>query len=252
MPNTPLLRAYVDETGDRGTSASSSPFFAMAGVVVAVEDEPALRQTVRQLRADLKVPATKPMHWREHVKTFERRQHVAACLVRHPIVVNYVVFEKAAIPQNAYLRRDQMVFYNYAAKLMLQRLLLTAEAWPSGPGRLTATFGHVRGFDHANTRAYLRTIAARERWRPYWQLLDGIVQWADSRTYDGLQVADQYAGMLSVALRADQFGGFDPHHLLAVRHQIRRDGGRSWGAGFKVLAQRDAMESYPWWPSTGL
>src|SRR5882757_9960575 len=74
----PLVRAYVDETGDRG----------------------------------------KPLHWAEHVKRFPRRQFVASQLAAVPgVVVNYVVFEKAAIPLQAVMRSDQVLFYNYVAGL---------------------------------------------------------------------------------------------------------------------------------------
>jgi hypothetical protein len=41
-----LLRAYVDETGDRGHSGRSSPYFAFAAVLVADEDEPQLMAAV--------------------------------------------------------------------------------------------------------------------------------------------------------------------------------------------------------------
>jgi hypothetical protein len=52
----PLLRAYIDETGDRGHTARSSPFFAFAAVLVADEDEAALRAAMSHLHRDLKVP----------------------------------------------------------------------------------------------------------------------------------------------------------------------------------------------------
>ena len=94
-----LLRAYVDETGDRGCSSKSSAFFAFAAVVIANEDEPRLRAVMSQLRRDMKVPVGKALHWKDHVKTFPRRQHVARALAGVPDVrVIYVVVEKAAIP----------------------------------------------------------------------------------------------------------------------------------------------------------
>lgn len=78
----PLIRAYVDETGDRGHGGVSSPFFAFAAVLVADEDEPGLRAAMSQLRRDLTVPAGKALHWKDHVKTYSRRQHVARTLAR--------------------------------------------------------------------------------------------------------------------------------------------------------------------------
>lgn len=248
-----LVRAYVDETGDRGTGPRASQFFAMAGVAVADEDELAMRQAVHGCRVELAVPATKHLHWVEAAKSFDRRQFITSQLAGLPgLVVNYVIFEKAAIPATAQLGSDHVTFYNYCAGLMLERLLLTARDWPGGPRQLIATFGHVKGFDHGRTSDYfVRKRASGPSWMP-WQQLHGRPRFADAGAYDGLQVADQYAGMLAKALCADRYGGYEAAHLLAIRHQIRRVGGRSWGYGFKVMGRANLMEGYPWWPSGGL
>ncbi|TDO44956.1 hypothetical protein EV643_114101 [Kribbella sp. VKM Ac-2527] len=116
---------------------------------------------------------------------------------------------------------------------------------------MVANFGHVRGFPHQETLGYLAKKKANQAgWMP-WELLRGRPRFLGAGQLDGLQAADQYAGMLRAALEPDEFGGFEAHHLLAVRHQLRRVDGRSWGHGFNVLAQR-VMESYPWWPGGGL
>lgn len=246
-----LLRAYADETGDRGTSATASRFFAMAGVVVADEDDHLLRQAITTCRTRLRVPAGKALHWRDHVKVFPRRQFVTGCLANLPMIVNYVVFEKAAIPATAHMYSNQEAFYNYAAGILLERLLLTARDWPGGPRDIAIKLGHVRGFDHATTAAYFARKATHDSWLP-WHLKTGRVQFVTPGSYDGMQAADQYAGMLNAALCPNQYGGFEAPHLLAVRHQIRRVGGRAWGIGFKVMAQPGTMETYPWWPPEGI
>ncbi|TDW87216.1 uncharacterized protein DUF3800 [Kribbella pratensis] len=64
----PLVRAYVDETGDRGLSPRSSRYFGMVAVVVADEDDAVLRRAIAQCRRRLSVPAGKPLHWTEHVR----------------------------------------------------------------------------------------------------------------------------------------------------------------------------------------
>jgi hypothetical protein len=86
-----------------------------------------------------------------------------------------------------------------------------------------------------------------------WGRLRGSVQFDDQSKWDGLQAADQYAGMLNVAVTQDQFGGYEEAHLLRVRHQLRRDPqGRSRGWGFKVLGNEATFTSVPWWPQGGL
>jgi hypothetical protein len=249
----PLVRAYVDETGDRGTSARASRYFAMVAVVIADEDDPALRSAISTCRIQLSVPANKPLHWAEHVKRFPRRQYVAGRLAAVPgVVLNYVVVEKAAIPLHVGFRTDQVLFYNYIAGLLVERMLLTAADWPGGARDVVATFGHVRGFPHRQTLEYLdKKRANQSGWIP-WNLLRGMPKFLGAGQLDGLQAADQYAGMLRAALEPDEFGGYEQHHLLAVRHQLRRVDGETWGHGFKVIAQPRVMESYPWWPAGGL
>lgn len=249
----PLLRAYVDETGDRGHSGKSSPFFAFAAVLVADEDEPPLRAAMSQLRQDFSTPAGKALHWKDHVKTFQRRQRAATVLAGVPrVMVIYVVVEKTAIPVGSGIYTDQELFYNYAAAMIMERALLAARDWAGGPRDVTVRFGHVKGFRHATTSRYFRRLAATPSWVP-WNRLHGAVQFSDQAAWDGLQAADQYAGMFNVAVTADEFGGYQEAHLLRIRHQLRRDAaGRSRGWGFKVLGNEATFTSLPWWPPNGM
>ena len=113
-------------------------------------------------------------------------------------------------------------------------------------------FGHVRGFDHTETTNYFGLKRSLMGWLP-WERLQGQVHFDDQAAWDGLQAADQYAGMLNVAIRSDPFGGYDEHHLMRVRHQVDRSPrGQSWGWGFKVLGNEATFRSLPWWPTEGL
>ncbi|WP_171908705.1 DUF3800 domain-containing protein [Streptomyces nanshensis] len=248
-----LVRAYIDETGDRGTGASASPYFAFAAALCADESEAPMRATMSQLRRDLRCPPGKALHWKDHVKTYSRRQHVAQTLAQlSGVQIIYVVVEKAAIPAQAGMRQNHAVFYNFAAGITMERMLLSARDWPGGPRDVVVRFGHVRGFDHRTTRSYFNIKRQTgPGWLP-WQRLHGDVKFEDQAKWDGLQAADQYAGMLSAAIRPDQFGGFEAAHLLAIRHQLRRINGVSWSYGFKYLGNDVTMTGMPWWPTGGL
>ena len=167
MTTRPLLRAYVDETGDRGTSGRSSAYFAFACVLIADEDEAELRAAMSQLRTDLHIPAGKALHWNDHVKSFARRQHVTARLTAlQTVTLNYVLVEKRAIPASAGMRADQTIFYNFAAGMVLERALLAARDWPGGPRDTVVRFGHVKGFDHRTTLSYF--AHRRSQQIPHW------------------------------------------------------------------------------------
>lgn len=245
-----VLRAYIDETGDRGFSGKSSDFFAFAAVLVADEDEGQLRAAVSQLRRDFGVPAGRPLHWKRHVKTYSRRQHATKtlCAIDSTVVV-YVGVEKAAIPTHAHMKTDQQTFYNFAAGLVVERILLAARDWPGGARDAVIRFGHVRGFNHDTTRNYLDLRARRGQpsWVP-WHLRRGEIHFDDQARWDGLQAADQYAGMLNVALCSDGFGNYEPHHLVRARGRMREVKGRCWNYGFKWLGNDQTLSQMPWWP----
>lgn len=250
----PILRVYVDETGDRGVTGRSSPFFGFAAVLIADEDEPPLRAAVSTLRQDLTVPVGKPLHWKDHVKTFSRRQHVTNTLVAVPnLMVVYVLVEKAAIPAAATMRHDQAVFYNFAAVMVLERALLAGRDWAGGPRQVVIRFGHVRGFNHQTTKDYfnLRCTHNDPDWVP-WDLMSGPAHFNDQAQWDGLQAADQFAGMLSAAIRQDPFGNYEPHHLLAARPLIRSRGTRTLKYGFKFLGGPTTLTDFPWWSAANI
>jgi hypothetical protein len=247
----PLVRAYVDETGDRGLSAKSSRYFGMVAVVIADEDDPGLRRAIAHCRHRLSVPAGKPLHWTEHVKRFPRRQFVAAQLAAVPgAVLNYVLVEKAAVGLVDEVISDQVAFYNYVAGRTLGQVLHTAGDWPDGRRDVVIDFGHVRGFPHEETVAWFEKLRASDVDSAPWDLLRGRPSFLGPGQLDGLQAADQYAGMLRAALEPDEFGGYEEHHLMAVRHQIRRtDDGSD---GFQAVAEPGTLESCPWWPASGI
>ncbi|MFD7155916.1 DUF3800 domain-containing protein [Kribbella sp. NPDC059898] len=239
----PLVRAYVDETGDRGLSARASRYFGMVAVVVADEDDALLRRAIADCRRRLSVPPGKPLHWTEHVKRFPRRQFVAGQLSVVPgVVLNVVLVEKAAVAQDI---SNQVAFYNFVAGVLLQQVLESADEWPGGRRDLVITFGHVRGFDHAETLAWFEKLRAQPTTQVSWELLRGKPSFLGPGQLDGLQAADQYCGMLRAALEADEYGGFEEHHLVAVRHQIRRPG------GFEALVLPETPAAYRWWPPDG-
>jgi hypothetical protein len=239
----PFVRAYVDETGDRGLSPRSSRYFGMVAVVVADEDDAGLRRVIDQCRRRLSVPVGKPLHWTEHVKRFPRRQFVASQLAAVPgVVLNMVLVEKAAVANDL---PDQVAFYNLVAGRLLEQVLRTADEWPGGRRDVVITFGHVRGFQHDETLAWFEKLRARNSARVPWELLRGRPAFRGPGQLDGLQAADQYCGMLRAALEADEYGGFEEHHLIAVRHQIHTPG------GFERIVLPGTMAAYRWWPIGG-
>jgi hypothetical protein len=226
----------------------------MATTLIAEEDYLPLSQAIITVSNSFSIPKGTPLHWNQHVKQFARRQYVTSTLAAVPrLIVNYLVFEKASIPTSAAIRANHLTFYNYAAGLAMERMLLTAQHWPGGPRDLKADFGHVRGINHNRTLDYFQIKKNMALGPANWGLLHGTPRFLAMSANSGLQAADQYAGILSAAMNADPFGGYEPQHLLSVRHQIRRNrNGVSANYGFKAMTLPGTMNAYPWWPANGL
>lgn len=251
-----ILRAYVDETGDRGFGGRSSKFFALACVLIADEDQPGLYAVVQQLRKDFGVPSGAALHWKDHVKTYPRRQRAADLLTAlQSVRLVYVLFDKASISGSSIMRTDQVKFYNYAAQHVLERALYAARDWPGGSRELLPRFGHVRRFPHHDTTAYFNLQRSRGRppGTPWHVLHPSGVHFDQQVNHDGLQAADAYAGMLSAAFKPDEFSGYEHHHFLKTCGQMQRDPqGSVWGWGFKLRGSDTSATSLPWWPPSGL
>lgn len=226
----------------------------MAAVMIPEEHYPLLSAAMVGLKSSLGVPKAIPLHWNQHVKTHPRRQYVTNVLSNLPhLIVNYVIFQKASIPAMSGIHGNVATFYNYVAGIMMERLLLAAEFWPGGNRDLKVDFGHVRAMNHTLTLDYFQIKKNMAAGPAKWSHLYGTPGFLAMNANSGLQAADQYAGMLSAAMIVDQFGGYEPNHLMRVRHQIRRSpAGNAMGYGFKVMTLPGAMQSYPWWPAGGI
>jgi hypothetical protein len=164
------------------------------------------------------------------------------------IMLAYVLVEKSAIPADARMRTDHTTFYNYAAGLVLERVLIAARDWPGGRRTAVVRFGHVRGFDHTTTADYIDLRIAQQN-PPFvpWHLLNRPLHFDSHGDWDGLQAADAFAGMLAAAMRSDEFGNYEPHHFLAARPLIRCVRGKTLNYGFKLLGNAATLASLPWW-----
>lgn len=248
------LCAFVDETGDCGRGPNSSPFFACACIVIAEEDEPKVSAVLTGLRADLNTPES--LHWNRHARTYPRRQHITRTLTAlTEIHVFYVVVDKATIPDELSVTfDDHKSFYNYTAGIVLERIMISARDWPGGKRRVSVHFGHVRGFDHESTRSFFATTRDERPSLPWSTLDPDAIGFDAPADVTGLQLADQYAGMLHAAIVPDDFGNHEPSHLLLVRPQLLHSSdGYTRDVGFVVIGDEEALSSrLPWWPIDGL
>lgn len=244
----PFVHVYVDETGDRGFSARSSPFFAMTAFLVPHESEAIMQCVAGGLR--YQIDTKKPLHWVEHFKAKrrQRRELAAELLSSIPNVrVIHVVVEKAAVRSDAGMRTNPALFYNYVTRLTLERIAYATENWLGGPRFTLIRFGTVLGLNSGATLEYLTQVRSMPSTVP-WDCLKWPPLWRGTE-WDGIQLADIHAGMLNSALTGQADDPTCATYLLTVGHQLYRGvHGQLLGFGMKTLGSSAYVRDRCWWP----
>ncbi|MGH3584701.1 MAG: DUF3800 domain-containing protein [Pseudonocardia sp.] len=247
----PKLNVYVDETGDRGISPQSSPFFAMTALMVPAEDDWTVRYSAAGLRSIIHTThSVKPLHWVEHFKRkhADRRFRAASALAGMPSArVAHVIVPKAAA-RTAPGMRDTGRFYNYTTRLLLERVAHSAAQWQGGRRLAVLRLGTVRGMDHTDTARYLDWVRRNETWNVPWELIKWPPAWTGT-DWDGIQLADLHAGLLNCALTGAPDDEACASNLLLCKHQLYRSRtGRLLGYGVKVVGEDTSIVTgRAWW-----
>lgn len=251
----PKLSVYVDETGDRGLAQNSSKFFAMTALVIPSEDDWTVRYTAGGLRHMIhssRPNTTTPLHWVDHFKAKhpERRLRAAIALAQMPSAkVIHVIAPKDSVRAYPGLA-DGARFYNYTTRLLLERVAYTAKQWPGNPRLAIVRLGAVKGMDHKETADYLDGVRQGrvENWGVPWQHIKWPPKWSGT-DWDGVQLADIHAGLLSTALAGDKDDDACAENLLLCKHQLYRSpGGSLLGYGVKVIGGSSSfVTGRTWW-----
>ena len=236
MANETLL-AFVDETGDRGHSKKSSEYFAMAAVIFPISIQQEVKNCIARIKNELGVPLKTALHWYKHCRLHETRKYVTKEISKiEGVTVIYVISNKKTMPL------DHAKFYNIVAAYTLERILKHAEELKA---KVIVNYGHVRNFNHLLTLDYFQN----KIWRlgSYKSLIEQP-KWIAADTNSGIQLADQYAGILNAAIITDKFGDFEPSYLDKIKHQIRKSrNGKISGFGIKAISKDNNPKSFKWW-----
>jgi hypothetical protein len=109
------------------------------------------------------------------------------------------------------------------------------------------TFAHVRRFPYQKLRSYLQILQLQPtqiRWEAFRRpRIDQPVR------VRALQVADLAAGCLNSALKADDYGDFEPSYLMELVPRIYiRGSGSVTSYGMNIVGPPHQMAvTYPWW-----
>ena len=168
----------------------------------------------------------------------ETRKFVTGEIARlEGITVIYVISDKKTMPD------DHAKFYNIVAAYTLERILKHAEELKA---KVSVKFGHVKGFNSQVTLDYFQ----RKNWRlGSYKCLAEKPKWIGADTNSGIQLADQYAGILGAAMIADRYGNFEALYIEKIKHQIRKSRhGKVSGYGIKAISADSNPRLFKWWP----
>jgi len=236
MINEPLL-AFIDEAGDRGYRKKSSEYFAMAAVIFPASMQQKIKDLITMIKSKHDIPLKTPLHWRKHCRLHETRKYISGELAKlEGLMVIYVISDKKTMPE------DQEKFYNIVAAYTLERILKFAEDLNR---KVSVKYGHVKGFNSQSTLDYFQN----KIWRlGDYNNLTEQPKWIGADTNSGIQLADQYAGILWAAMIADKYGNYEPMYLETIKHQIRKSKqGKISGYGIKAISADSDPKQFKWW-----
>ena len=181
------LEVHVDETGDRGTKLSSSPYFFMTACAFRASKRQLLNTAMQYLNEVLERPLNHVIHsvkhLRDHEKLIEASERLAAI---NDIRIFYVVIPKNSITKDTHVSLNTGYMYNFTSHLMLERIswLASSIGLPAQP-----TFASVRRLPHKNLDNYISLLKGNET-KINWDRLMLPVSVIPANERIGLQWAD--------------------------------------------------------------
>lgn len=229
------LLAFIDESGQRGTSATSSDHFVMSAAVVRGQDLPVASLFLATLRAELRRNPGDHLTWK-NLKTHSDRLHTAQALGAVPwLRVCSVVVCKRHLCRMS-LNDDQA--YLYTVRFLLERLSWLGRKYNS---TVTYTLAAIQRFPKSKLRTYEAILTQEAGCQIDWQYLDPRGGQIDQpQRYEPLQLGDLTASAIAKAFEPDEFGNTEPRYLQELRARL-------WGGPYrKPKLTSYGLKMHPW------
>lgn len=248
MSLRPRLLAYIDESGQRAITKSSSDHFVITAILVPETRRPEAEDWLARLRADLRRAPGQTLHWVKYSAHSDRLRASQALGQQGFGRVTAVVACKHHLPRGKGFSEDHA--YMFAFRLLLERMSwLAAERGME----LHYTLGHVRGFPKAKLREYEAHLRSMDRndCKVRWDCISNEPSKIERpETEEMLQIADIAASSIGVAFNADSHGNTEQRYVEQYAHRFyrgERDRGLLTSYGLKMLPWNDmSRAAYPW------
>ena len=245
MPAGPpsLLHAFIDESGQRSFSVTSSDYFLMSAVIVKDDDLPNAAAFLAELRRQLGRRPGDPLTFK-NLRSHEERLHAAQQIGGAAfLTVSTVVICKRRFDPDRHGWGTDEDTYTKTLELLLERLSWfvrdegnifegAAPDWRLRRGVMTYTVAFIVRYRLASLRALEQRLKERPRERIAWDHLDprgGRIEQATR--VELLQLADLAVSSTAKAFEPDRFGNTEQRYLetLVPRHRRGRAPLSSYG-----------------------
>ena len=112
---------YIDEAGDLGIGKGSD-WFILSGVLINKQDEPQIRDTIKNIRSKLNI---NEIHFRKMV-SFDKKSYAVSELTRckFEYIVIIVDTNKITLPKlySEYTERPSILSYNHICRYLIERV----------------------------------------------------------------------------------------------------------------------------------
>lgn len=238
-----ILRAFVDESGDRGIAPASSAHFVTAAVLVEDSQISPGRAALDQLRIDLGRRPGHVLHFRNltHPQKVKATQDLAGFpieVISCSIVCKRNLGQPTPAGNMAYISRPDPM-YLWALRLLLERISWYAR--DNGAAEVIVTFAHVRRFKVQKLHAYRQALQLSQTqiWWPAFNAHPFRV--SDHGVSELLQLADISASALFNAIEPDAYGNVEDRYLRNLSPKLYRRGtGAITSYGLKVFPTAEA------------
>jgi hypothetical protein len=238
---TTVLHAYIDESGVRGTSVSSSDHFVMSAVIFREEDRRKAADLLASLRLDLRRDPGQTLHWKK-LKAHDQRLHVSTSIGAAPWLRTASV---VVCKRHLYGEFDSQKRYLYTLRFLLERLSWLAR---DEDQVLHYTLSHIVRFKLATLREFearLRAQTTQVHWAALSPKGGRLIHPNDE---EELQLADLVASATAAAFEPDAYGHTEHRYLRKLRPRIYcRDRGALTSYGLKMHPWDERTRAaYPW------
>jgi hypothetical protein len=231
---------YVDESGDEGFSfgQGSSEWFVISAVITRKAKDLDTVKLVDSVRARLKKPDKKPLHFRD--LRHEHRLVFVDAISKAALKTVTVLAHKPSLKEPEKFQERYRLYF-CSVRFLLERVSWFCRdhrlAHDPGDGTAEIVFSNRSGMSYDDLRQYMSTLKLQS------QVQDVRIDWSIIKPDEftaftagkrmGLQIADALASSFFYAVQSSQYGFVEGRYARMLKPVVYHREGRHLGYGLK-------------------